>query len=110
MSDSSINAAALRETTRTLAATAGIGESAAAGLLDKHITINAEALSSAAKNLATELQLLLGRTFVSVSQLPSPDDDLEIVIGASQPKQYIDRKSTRLNSSHIPLSRMPSSA
>ena len=24
--------------------------------------------------------------------------------------QYIDRKSTRLNSSHIPLSRMPSSA
>lgn len=89
MSDSSINAAALRETTRTLAATAGIGESAAAGLLDKHITINAEALSSAAKNLATELQRLLGRTFVSVSQLPSPDDDLEIVIGASQPKQYI---------------------
>ena len=24
--------------------------------------------------------------------------------------EYIDRKSTRLNSSHIPLSRMPSSA
>ena len=26
------------------------------------------------------------------------------------PKEKIDRKSTRLNSSHIPLSRMPSSA
>ena len=26
------------------------------------------------------------------------------------PVVYIDRKSTRLNSSHIPLSRMPSSA
>ena len=26
------------------------------------------------------------------------------------PKDNIDRKSTRLNSSHIPLSRMPSSA
>ena len=27
-----------------------------------------------------------------------------------EPKEFIDRKSTRLNSSHIPLSRMPSSA
>ena len=28
----------------------------------------------------------------------------------SDAKSYVDRKSTRLNSSHIPLSRMPSSA
>ena len=32
--------------------------------------------------------------------IPASDDDF----------QYTDRKSTRLNSSHIPLSRMPSSA
>ena len=32
-------------------------------------------------------------------------------VGAGEPLLYItDRKSTRLNSSHIPLSRMPSSA
>ena len=29
---------------------------------------------------------------------------------AAELKQTLDRKSTRLNSSHIPLSRMPSSA
>ena len=29
---------------------------------------------------------------------------------ALAPDQLVDRKSTRLNSSHIPLSRMPSSA
>ena len=33
-----------------------------------------------------------------------------IIVQISVPKFYIDRKSTRLNSSHIPLSRMPSSA
>ena len=40
-------------------------------------------------------------------------DSTEIVAGAWNQaiiEEGIDRKSTRLNSSHIPLSRMPSSA
>ena len=42
----------------------------------------------------------------AMQQLQSPQDTLVLtdVMGAT------DRKSTRLNSSHIPLSRMPSSA
>ena len=32
------------------------------------------------------------------------------IITVQGPKGKLDRKSTRLNSSHIPLSRMPSSA
>ena len=43
-----------------------------------------------------------------------PSDKTEIVIlqkmKEKYPGNYVDRKSTRLNSSHIPLSRMPSSA
>ena len=35
--------------------------------------------------------------------------DRELTVGMII-ERYIDRKSTRLNSSHIPLSRMPSSA
>ena len=38
------------------------------------------------------------------------DDDGFEVGGSCAGLAYIDRKSTRLNSSHIPLSRMPSSA
>ena len=41
--------------------------------------------------------------------LPKSDEDFENTINISV-NQTIDRKSTRLNSSHIPLSRMPSSA
>ena len=36
--------------------------------------------------------------------------DVDIVVRIVKPDLFIDRKSTRLNSSHIPLSRMPSSA
>ena len=36
--------------------------------------------------------------------------DNGITIGTGRFANYVDRKSTRLNSSHIPLSRMPSSA
>ena len=51
-----------------------------------------------------------------------PNDDGKVIIsveytidkkkleGNSIDKKKVDRKSTRLNSSHIPLSRMPSSA
>ena len=36
--------------------------------------------------------------------------NIEFVIDCQNPHSSQDRKSTRLNSSHIPLSRMPSSA
>ena len=38
------------------------------------------------------------------------DSAIDLINYASFLAAYIDRKSTRLNSSHIPLSRMPSSA
>ena len=37
-------------------------------------------------------------------------EEAEIVDGVAHCKYTIDRKSTRLNSSHVALSRMPSSA
>ena len=37
-------------------------------------------------------------------------DCVLVVDGVTNQRSCIDRKSTRLNSSHIPLSRMPSSA
>ena len=37
-------------------------------------------------------------------------EDGEILVGASAKRQAVDRKSTRLNSSHTDISRMPSSA
>ena len=39
-----------------------------------------------------------------------PKCTIEILVGHNRPNPPKDRKSTRLNSSHIPLSRMPSSA
>ena len=43
---------------------------------------------------------------------PSSDLDICIITGHQNKRkiELLDRKSTRLNSSHIPLSRMPSSA
>ena len=38
------------------------------------------------------------------------DGEFVAVVGTSGSGKSTDRKSTRLNSSHIPLSRMPSSA
>ena len=38
------------------------------------------------------------------------NDEIKIDNGLFFGKGVLDRKSTRLNSSHIPLSRMPSSA
>ena len=47
----------------------------------------------------------------SVQKIITEDpDSLEMGSSAKGIKLKIDRKSTRLNSSHIPLSRMPSSA
>ena len=59
---------------------------------------------------------IIWRTFVitvPVILAPLPDITVHIVKVKpvrSLPTYFVDRKSTRLNSSHIPLSRMPSSA
>ena len=63
------------------------------------------------------------KVYVSALYLPSRSEDGEAIIMRDQPrrlalhflrnvtvKQFTDRKSTRLNSSHPSLSRMPSSA
>ena len=42
-------------------------------------------------------------------QIP-PENILVVTFSRAAAKEMKDRKSTRLNSSHIPLSRMPSSA
>ena len=49
------------------------------------------------------------RIVVADSRFPRDGRCIE-EIGTYDPKNEADRKSTRLNSSHIPLSRMPSSA
>lgn len=86
MSDSTLNSAALRETARTLAAAAGIRESAAAALLDKCIVICA-ASNRSALAMADELELILSRTFASVSRSPNANADLNIVIGSAAPSR-----------------------
>ena len=58
------------------------------------------------------------REKLEVMLLAAPDDQLVRYMlametdreGATDRSLELDRKSTRLNSSHIPLSRMPSSA
>ena len=55
------------------------------------------------------------RTEVTLSRLRERDVDNKVVVTDAEIDNYLanptkDRKSTRLNSSHIPLSRMPSSA
>ena len=54
-----------------------------------------------------EKQLLAGRMLQTLMQSPSPNLS---ILGGLKNLLAGDRKSTRLNSSHIPLSRMPSSA
>ena len=44
-----------------------------------------------------------------IEKISTEEEDI-IITGRSNASRVIDRKSTRLNSSHIPLSRMPSSA
>ena len=86
MSNSPINHAALQETARTLAATAGIGASDAAQLLDQRIFINVDTSNPSARLLAEELTLLLERTFSSVSSEPQSNAELEILVGHSKAK------------------------
>ena len=40
----------------------------------------------------------------------TPEDDMTVWMGTNRNTRKVDRKSTRLNSSHIQKSRMPSSA
>ena len=87
MSHSPINAAALQETARTLAATAGIGSSTAAELLNKKILITVDTSNRAARVLGDELALMLARTFTSVSWEPKGPVDLEILIGRTKPRK-----------------------
>ena len=54
-----------------------------------------------------------GKIFTTINILEQLDDNINILIAYPDLKiksAWEDRKSTRLNSSHIPLSRMPSSA
>ena len=63
------------------------------------------------KSLTTGHTIIMGRkTYESIGR-PLPNRR-NIVISRNSNTSYegVDRKSTRLNSSHIPLSRMPSSA
>ena len=46
----------------------------------------------------------------SAYRLNEDGSGIDKVLGTSNYRELVDRKSTRLNSSHIPLSRMPSSA
>ena len=73
---------------------------------------------------AASKQAILERTLAYLKDIPEVSwvrfDDNTVIIGVNtvpsdihviaQAAAFKDRKSTRLNSSHIPLSRMPSSA
>ena len=59
--------------------------------------------------------LACSTVYAQSAQSPYPTKTVRIVIpfgtgGTNLMARWLDRKSTRLNSSHIPLSRMPSSA
>ena len=55
------------------------------------------------------VRLGVGNSGATSSDVVTVNSSGNVGIGTSSPG-YKDRKSTRLNSSHIPLSRMPSSA
>ena len=61
------------------------------------------------RKLLKEILPVTGRADICVLLQGTMDEINNIVIDFKKIKD-IDRKSTRLNSSHIPLSRMPSSA
>ena len=57
--------------------------------------------------------LFVGNSYIYFNDLPSVIGDLATAAHESRPfvaEQVLDRKSTRLNSSHVSESRMPSSA
>lgn len=101
MPNSPINVAALRETARTLAATAGIAESSAAELLDKRIVITADMSNPAAVTLCDELELLLARTFVSVSRTYDGPTDLHVLVGSTAPREHVSTLRISWNADEI---------
>ena len=95
----------------------GIAQIAAqAGSLVKLYDVQAEAVAKASKNMHQQWDKLLEKNRFTAEQVTkfkanlhsasqlSDLNDCDLVIEA------IDRKSTRLNSSHVKRSRMPSSA
>ena len=48
--------------------------------------------------------------YPAVTSIAAIDPPVDMAVIVIRPDAILDRKSTRLNSSHIPLSRMPSSA
>ena len=89
----------------------GLGNMARAvigGMLDKGI-VKPEDICGSAKTEATRKKMEDSCKIRTASSNREVAEQAEILVLAVKP-QFLDRKSTRLNSSHLKLSRMPSSA
>ena len=75
--------------------------------LERIRTLKPDQLS---KEFLLEIAWLYDRIVKTGSKVPVVDLAFELVWPIDFVGECVDRKSTRLNSSHIPLSRMPSSA
>ena len=78
------------------------GDIVAIADVDRNVREQARAGFGSTPRIFEDYRRLLDRKDVDVVTIGTPDH--------WHTKMVIDRKSTRLNSSHIPLSRMPSSA
>src|ERR1051326_5818106 len=86
---------------------------AAAGTFDfadgvKLVQERGELMDEACASTNGAMAAMIGAAENDVRRLAA-DEDVDVA-NINAPGQIVDRKSTRLNSSHIPLSRMPSSA
>ena len=100
----------------------GINLSAEVGTTKKQITNTYQSTYSPTINRTYDFQYNIAsggsevttKKQATISQTPTITPSIAIIPSlsskTSQPSSSGDRKSTRLNSSHIPLSRMPSSA
>ena len=77
---------------------------------DKAFPIGEDQTISQPYTVAYQTQLLDVKPFEKVLEIGTGSGYQSLVLSALGAKVFTDRKSTRLNSSHIPLSRMPSSA
>ena len=76
---------------------------------DHEVTGSCHYLNAAGKNILVDYGMEQGGNVYENAELPIPFSDVDyIFITHAHIDQ--DRKSTRLNSSHVALSRMPSSA
>ena len=84
--------------------------------LDSYLSYNGTGSSYYVPGSLTQIRNNANNTLIKSARLTSGTNGsvqehyLDILLGNGSGAQYPDRKSTRLNSSHIPLSRMPSSA